>query len=86
MNVHRLDLIFAFLVAATGVTWFVGESGSAGPVAVGVILGLALVKGWMVIREFMALRRASALWNLIVGGWLTLVLALIATTYWKALS
>lgn len=94
MNAHRLDLVFAFLVAATGVTWFVGEMGElrgepggfAGPAAVALILGLALVKGWQVIREFMALRRASLLWNLIVGGWLTLVLAIIALTYWKALS
>lgn len=85
MNARRLDLVFAFLVAATGVTWFVGETGSAGPAAVALILGLAFVKGWLVIREFMMLRHASAAWNLIVGGWLTLVLAMIATTYWKAL-
>ncbi|MBI4755768.1 MAG: cytochrome C oxidase subunit IV family protein [Betaproteobacteria bacterium] len=85
MNARRLDLVFAFLVAATGVTWVVGESGSAGPAAVALILGLAFAKGWLVIREFMVLRRASLLWNLIVGGWLTLVLAIIALTYWKAL-
>ena len=82
---RRLDLVFAFLVAATGVTWLVGETGSAGPAAVALILGLALVKGWLVIREFMLLRRASLLWNLVVAGWLVLILATIALTYWKAL-
>ena len=82
---RRLDLVFAFLVAATGVTWLVGETGSAGPAAVALILGLALVKGGLVIREFMLLRRASLPWNLIVGGWLVLVLLAIALTYWKAL-
>lgn len=85
MNARRLDIAFAFLVAATGITWFVGESGRAGPAAVALILGLAFAKGWLVIREFMLLRHAAAVWNLIVGGWLALVLAIIATTYWKAL-
>ncbi|CAG0978411.1 partial cytochrome c oxidase subunit IV, partial [Rhodocyclaceae bacterium] len=83
MNAKRLDAVFAFLIAATGVTWFVGESASAGPAAVALILGLAGVKGWLVTREFMMLRHASAAWNLIVGGWLAFVLAMIATTYWK---
>lgn len=85
MNAKRLDAVFAFLIAATGITWFVGESGSAGPAAVALILGLAGVKGWLVIREFMMLRIASTLWNLVVGGWLAFVLTMIATTYWKAL-
>jgi hypothetical protein len=32
------------------------------------------------------LHRASLFWNLLLGGWLTLVLALIAITYWKSLT
>ncbi len=86
MNARLLDVVWLILLAATGVTWFVGESGAAGVAAVALILGLALVKGWLVIREFMALKQASIRWRMVVVGWLTLVLALIAFTYWKALS
>lgn len=86
MNAKRLDAVFAFLIVATGVTWFVGESGGAGPAAVALILGLAFAKGWLIIREFMMLRQAALLWNLVVAGWLAFVLTMIATTYWKALS
>ncbi len=85
MNARLLDSIWLVLLAATGVTWFVGESGAAGAAAVAVILGLALVKGWLVIREFMALKQASIRWRLAVVGWLALVLGLIAFTYWKAM-
>ncbi len=85
MNARLLDFIWLFLLAATGVTWFVGESGAAGKAAVALILGLALVKGWLVIREFMGLRGAAFVWRLAVVGWLALILALIAFTYWKAL-
>lgn len=86
MNARRLDSIWIILLLATATTWYVGESGAAGPAAVALILGLAMVKGWLVIREFMALRRAAFVWRLAVVGWLALVLALIAFTYWKALS
>lgn len=85
MKTRRLDLLFAFLIAATAATWQVGEAGAAGPGAVALVLGLAGLKGWGIIREFMLLRRASPAWNLILGGWLALVLAIIAATYWKAL-
>jgi uncharacterized membrane protein len=86
MHARQLDRFFIFLVAATGVTWLIGESGSSGPLTVTAILGLAWVKGWLVIRSFMQLHRASLFWNLLLGGWLTLVLALIAITYWKSLT
>lgn len=85
MNTRTLNLIFAFLIAATGITWFVGESGRGGPAAVALILALALVKGWWIIREFMMLRRADFRWTALVAGWLFFVLILIAVTYWKAL-
>jgi len=85
MNTKTLDFVFAFLIISTLVTWFVGQSGVAGPAAVALILGLAFIKGWFILREFMMLKRASPLWTLLVGGWLALILTVIALTYWKAL-
>lgn len=85
MNTRTLNLVFAFLITATGITWLVGESGRGGPLLVALILSLALIKGWCVIREFMMLRRADFRWTALVAGWLLFVLILIAATYWKAL-
>jgi caa(3)-type oxidase subunit IV len=85
-STRTLDFVWLVLLLATGATWFLGESGSAGPVAVVVMLAIALVKGWLVIREFMALRWVKLFWRMIVVGWLAVVLILIAFTYWLALT
>jgi hypothetical protein len=85
MNTRRLDLIFAILVAGTILTWWMGESGSAGPAAVLGILAIAAVKGTLIIRDFMALRGVKFFWPATVIGWLLLVLAIIMAAYWKGL-
>ena len=72
------------LLMATGITWWLGESGTAtqsGTLAVTVMLGLAFIKGALVILDFMELRHAPTLWKLIMIGWLTVVLGLIALAY-----
>lgn len=85
MNTRTLDASWALLLLFTCVTWWLGESGSAGPKAVMAMLAIAAVKGALVISEFMALRRVRMIWPLAVGGWLLLVLGLILGTYWKGL-
>jgi hypothetical protein len=83
MNARRLDFFWLALVAGTALTWSLGERGAAGPAAVAGILGIAAIKGVWIIREFMALRRINVLWPALVIGWLLVVLAIIAATYWK---
>ena len=83
MNARRLDLVWIVLIAGTAATWWIGESGSAGPTAVLAILGIAAAKGIGIIREFMGLRGVKVFWPLTVIGWLLVVLAIIAATYWK---
>lgn len=83
MNAGRLDLYWLALAVGTAVTWRLGESGAAGTAAVLGILAIAAVKGIWIIREFMALRRVKLLWPALVIGWLLLVLAIIAATYWR---
>jgi len=85
MSPHILNLVWVVLMAATGVTWFVGEMHAAGPKAVAVILAIAGVKGWLVIEDFMALRRVRLLWRAVVLGWLLIVLAVIMLAYWNGL-
>ncbi|MBI5786464.1 MAG: cytochrome C oxidase subunit IV family protein [Rhodocyclales bacterium] len=83
MNARQLDLIFAALVIGTGITWWLGETGHAGPAAVVAILAIAAVKGMLIIRDFMALRGIGFFWPAMVMGWLLLVQGIILATYWK---
>ena len=76
------------LLAGTGITWWLGESGtaaSASVLAVFVMLGLAYIKGLLVIHDFMELRHAPMMWKLLLVGWLTFVLGMIALAYWTGL-
>ena len=81
MSPHLLNLVWVVLMAATAVTWFVGEMHAAGPKAVALILAIAGVKGWLVIYDFMALRRVKFLWRAVVLGWLLIVLTIIMLAY-----
>lgn len=85
MNARLLDFVWLALMAGTGITWWLGESGQAGPSAVLAILAIAFAKGFLVIREFMALRGVKFFWQAMVVGWLLLVLAIIMATYWRGL-
>jgi len=76
------------LLVATGVTWWLGESGmaaSASVLAVFIMLGLAFTKGFLVIYDFMELRHAPRMWKLFLIGWLTFVLGMISLAYWTGL-
>ena len=81
MNSRRLDLIWLALLAATGVTWWIGERGAAGMVPMLVMLGLAGFKGALIVLDFMALRRVRLLWPMLLLMWLTIVLGVIVWTY-----
>ena len=86
MKLSRIDAVWAVLVAATLVTFAVGETGSAGGAAWPVLLvfALAVVKGGLVALDFMALRGAPALWRRAVLGWLGGVVALLLLAWWMA--
>lgn len=74
-------LVYAFLLAATGLTWFLGETGAAGPAVMAVLMGAALLKGLAVAGEFMELRHAPRLWQAVVAGWLIFVTGCLAAAY-----
>lgn len=82
MNTHLLNVLWVALLVATVLTWLIGKTGHAGPLAVSAILVIAAIKGWMIIQDFMALRRVRLLWRGLVLGWLLVVLAVILIAYW----
>lgn len=73
--------IFIALALMTLVTWQVGEQGASGSGIVAFVLTLAVIKGTLVAREFMALSHAPRLWQVLVIGWLLLVCGLIFVAY-----
>jgi hypothetical protein len=80
-----VNSIWLLLLAATGVTFWLGESGlsgSAGMTPVLVMFALAFVKALLVMLDFMELRHAPALWRRLLVGWLVLVTAGIVLAYW----
>lgn len=81
---HHPNRIFAFLLLATAVTFWLGESGMAGRAGwapVLVMFGLAATKAFGVIYDFMEIRHAPALWKRVLLGWLGVVVGGILLAY-----
>ena len=80
-----LNHIWLLLLAATGVTFWLGESGLSGTAGMSPVLtmfALAFVKALLVMLDFMELRHAPALWRWLLVGWLVLVTIGIVLAYW----
>lgn len=77
---RTLDAVWLATLAATGIAWWVGESGlGAGALwAVAVVFALSLAKGLAIALEFMELRGAPTVWRRFVVGWLLVVILAIA--------
>ncbi len=80
---NTIDRIWLALLAATFVTFWLGESGLSGTglLPVLVMFGLAYMKGLLVIWHFMELRHAPFLWRALMVGWLTLIVVVIVLAY-----
>ena len=80
MTPRQINTVWAALLAATAITWALGDSGLTDPAtawAVPLIFALAALKGGWVVLDFMELRRAPRLWRWLLLGWLGTVVCLI---------
>ncbi len=76
-NIHTIWLL---MVALTILGYAMGKFGFSGLISVLILLLTAVIKGTLIIRDFMELRDVSLLWQIIMYGWLwgiTLALILI---------
>jgi len=83
-----LNRIWLALLLATGVTYWLGESGlsgSAGMLPVLLMFAMAAAKGLWVIYDFMELRHAPLMWRVLLVGWLAFVTSMIVLAYWIGL-
>ncbi len=81
----KTNLIWLFLLFATAVTFWVGESGmsnESGTWAVVLIFAMAFVKGLLIVYEYMEVRDAPLKWKIGLVGWLVFVISLILLAYW----
>jgi len=62
-------------------TYAVGKLGYGGTGAVLILLLTAVIKGSLIIRDFMELRGVSLLWRIIMYGWLWITCSVIAISY-----
>ena len=79
------NTLWLVLLSATGLTYWLGESGQLGHASMAPVLitfSLTLIKGLVVINDFMELHRAPKLWRNLLVGWLVFVLGMILLAYW----
>ena len=88
MNTRQLNFVWVVLMLATAATFAIGEIGErigiAGPLAMATLLAISIIKGRLVMLDFMGLRGVKFFWRGLMIGWLLLVSALIAIAYWIA--
>ncbi len=76
-NIHTLWLAMIVLTLST---YALGKFGFNGIAVVFILLLTVIIKGTIIIRDYMELRGVSLIWRVIMYGWLwgiTLALALI---------
>jgi len=85
MKPKTLDFVWLALLAATGVTWWLGSHDALGPVhfaMTALVLALAWLKGLGVLLEFMELRHAPGGWRWTLVGAFSVVICLILLAAW----
>jgi len=78
MNIHTLWLLMVLLTIST---YLMGKLSMSGYLPAFLLLLTALIKGVIIIREYMELKGVSLLWRVMMYGWLWSVITAIAVTY-----
>ncbi len=74
-------LSYGLMIALTLLTYSLGKAGFAGIAVVLLLLLTSVIKGWLIIANFMELLGVSLLWRVIMYGWLWLTSLAIAAAY-----
>ncbi len=80
-KLHSVTTLWLLMMALTISTYMVGVLGYSGTKVVMFLLLTILIKGTIIIRDFMELRGVSLLWRVIMYGWLGIVTLGIAISY-----
>lgn len=80
-KLHSVTTLWLLMMVLTISTYMVGAFGYSGTKVVMFLLLTILIKGTIIIRDFMELRGVSLLWRVIMYGWLGIVTLGIAISY-----
>jgi len=69
-NKANIHVIWLLMVALTILSYGMGKFGFSGVASVLVLLLTAVIKGTLIIRDFMELRGVSLIWRVMMYGWL----------------
>jgi cytochrome c oxidase subunit IV len=78
INIHTIWLL---MIALTILSYAMGKFGFSGIFSVLILLTTAVIKGTLIIRDFMELRGVSLLWRVMMYGWLWGVTLAITIIY-----
>jgi hypothetical protein len=84
MSIHKYynaHIIWIVMMLLTLSTYCIGLFGYSGISIVLLLMSTVVVKGVLIIRDYMELRGVSLLWRILMYGWLWLVCIVIASSY-----
>jgi heme/copper-type cytochrome/quinol oxidase subunit 4 len=84
MTLLRPLHIWALLVSATVLSWFLAEGHASAKIATTAIILIAAFKINLVISHFMELKWQPRPYRLVLTAWLALVATIIIGGYWAA--
>ncbi|WP_433518224.1 cytochrome C oxidase subunit IV family protein [Nonomuraea sp. CA-143628] len=77
----RTMVVWLVLMAATVVSWYLGDGHGTRRLATVVVLAVAFVKVYLVGRYFMELREAPRVLRLLFGAWTLVVCAVLVAIF-----
>jgi len=80
-KIYNIHTIWMAMILLTLSTYSIGKLGYTGASVVFFLLFTTIVKGVLIIREFMELRGVSLLWRIIMYGWLWITCIAIGISY-----
>lgn len=78
---YNVNTLWLVMIVLTISTYSIGQLAYSGVITVLFLLLTTLIKGSVIIRDFMELKGVSLLWRAIMYGWLWTVCLVIAVTY-----
>jgi cytochrome c oxidase subunit 4 len=80
-KLHNVTTLWLLMMVLTISTYMMGTLGYSGTKVVMFLLLTILIKGTIIIRDFMELRGVSLIWKIIMYGWLGVVTFGIAISF-----
>ncbi len=84
IGLRPCTLIYLLLMLLTLVTWYVGVSELSGLTFAYLVLGLSLLKGFLIGDYYMGLKTVSSGWRWIIVSWLVIPGSLISWAFYSA--